>query len=55
VWYYDLLDVRALRLAVLAVELLARVVVLEPAAQRESYRVGPKVSRWPKILTVNPY
>jgi hypothetical protein len=22
---------------------------------RESYRVGPKVSSWPKILTVNPY
>ena len=23
--------------------------------ERKSYRVGPKVSSWPKILTVNPY
>jgi hypothetical protein len=23
--------------------------------KRESYRVGPKVASWPKILTVNPY
>ena len=23
--------------------------------QRKSYRVGSKVSSWPKILTVNPY
>jgi hypothetical protein len=26
-----------------------------PAPKRESYRVGPKVSSWPKILTGNPY
>jgi chromosome segregation ATPase len=25
------------------------------APQRESYRVGPKFSSWPKILTANPY
>ena len=25
------------------------------ACECESYRVGPKVSSWPKILTVNPY
>ena len=23
--------------------------------KRKSYRVGPKVSSWPNILTVNPY
>jgi hypothetical protein len=25
------------------------------APKRKSYRVGPKVSSWPNILTVNPY
>ena len=26
-----------------------------PTIQRESYRVGPKVAGWPKILSANPY
>jgi hypothetical protein len=34
---------------------LGQVAQFGPALQRESYRVGPKVSSWPKILTVNPY
>jgi hypothetical protein len=36
-------------------ETRGRGLVLVPLRKRKSYRVGPKVSWWPKILTVNPY